>query len=154
MKLFQRALPYCDAKKLHLALLGILERAGHDDLASSLLQAMSRKFNTSAKVGGHPPTLALSLPPSPSPAFCPSLPPLAGRSSRLSRPLHRLPWSSLPLALVLPGGRESRLSRPLHRSPQLNLFPSPSLRRLPAPPLSHGTFVLCVLKQSWITHVL
>ncbi|KAL0048743.1 hypothetical protein WJX82_009925 [Trebouxia sp. C0006] len=49
-RLFQKALPYCNAKKLYLALLDILERTNKDELAEQTLKAVCRKFSTSAKV--------------------------------------------------------------------------------------------------------
>jgi len=49
-KLFQRALQYCDPKKLHLALLGLYERADQLKLADELLEKMVKKFKTSCKV--------------------------------------------------------------------------------------------------------
>ncbi|BDA47226.1 probable protein RRP5 homolog [Coccomyxa sp. Obi] len=50
MKLFQRALPHTDSKKLYLALLTILERTSKEELAQQTLRAMTRKYATSAKV--------------------------------------------------------------------------------------------------------
>ncbi|GAX80532.1 hypothetical protein CEUSTIGMA_g7970.t1 [Chlamydomonas eustigma] len=49
-KLFQRALQYCDQKKLYFAALGIADRSSHKEMASNLLKAMSKKFSSSAKV--------------------------------------------------------------------------------------------------------
>jgi rRNA biogenesis protein RRP5 len=51
MKLFQRALQYNDQKKLYMAMLGIMLRAGHSTVVDELLKAMCRRFGTSAKVG-------------------------------------------------------------------------------------------------------
>ncbi|GFP79860.1 protein rrp5 homolog [Phtheirospermum japonicum] len=50
MKIFQRALQYCDPKKVHLALLGMYERTEQDKLADELLDKMARKFKQSCKV--------------------------------------------------------------------------------------------------------
>jgi ribosomal protein S1/tetratricopeptide (TPR) repeat protein len=50
LKVFQRALQYCDPKKVHLALLGMYERTGQQEMADQLLKAMTKKFKTSAKV--------------------------------------------------------------------------------------------------------
>ncbi|XP_052176477.1 rRNA biogenesis protein RRP5 isoform X2 [Diospyros lotus] len=49
-KLFQRALQYCDPKKLHLALLGMYDRTEQRKLADELLNKMTRKFKHSCKV--------------------------------------------------------------------------------------------------------
>ena len=49
-KLFQKALPYVDQKKLHLAVLGIAERSERKQLTETLLKAMTRKFGGSAKI--------------------------------------------------------------------------------------------------------
>ncbi|KZV37907.1 hypothetical protein F511_12189 [Dorcoceras hygrometricum] len=50
MKIFQRALQYCDPKKVHLALLGMYQRTEQHKLASELLDKMARKFKHSCKV--------------------------------------------------------------------------------------------------------
>ncbi|XP_073149006.1 rRNA biogenesis protein RRP5-like isoform X2 [Henckelia pumila] len=50
MKIFQRALQYCDPKKVHLALLGMYHRTEQYKLANELLDKMSRKFKHSCKV--------------------------------------------------------------------------------------------------------
>lgn len=50
LRVFQRALQYCDPKKLYLALLGIYERSEQHDMADELLKTMIRKFRTSSKV--------------------------------------------------------------------------------------------------------
>lgn len=50
MKIFQRALQYCDPKKVHLALLGMYQRTEQHKLASELLDKMARKFKRSCKV--------------------------------------------------------------------------------------------------------
>ncbi|KAL5976748.1 hypothetical protein ACLOJK_021081 [Asimina triloba] len=50
MKIFQRALQYCDAKKIHLALLGMYERTNQHNLADELFNRMTKKFKTSCKV--------------------------------------------------------------------------------------------------------
>lgn len=50
LKLFQRALQFCDPKKLHFALLGIWERAEQHEMADQLFRAMAKKFGASAKV--------------------------------------------------------------------------------------------------------
>lgn len=50
LKVFQRALQYCDPKRVHLALLGMYERTGQQEMADQLLKAMTKKFKTSAKV--------------------------------------------------------------------------------------------------------
>ncbi|KAL0338043.1 UNVERIFIED_CONTAM: rRNA biogenesis protein RRP5 [Sesamum calycinum] len=49
-KVFQRALQYCDPKKVHLALLGVYERTEQHKLADELLDKMTRKFKHSCKV--------------------------------------------------------------------------------------------------------
>ncbi|KAL8459787.1 hypothetical protein ACS0TY_031636 [Phlomoides rotata] len=49
-KVFQRALQYCDPKKVHLALLGMYERTEQHKLADVLLDKMTRKFKKSCKV--------------------------------------------------------------------------------------------------------
>ncbi|KAK6244021.1 hypothetical protein QUC31_010430 [Theobroma cacao] len=49
-KIFQRALQYCDPKKVHLALLGMYERTEQHKLADELLDKMTRKFKHSCKV--------------------------------------------------------------------------------------------------------
>ncbi|KAL6563943.1 hypothetical protein OROHE_005183 [Orobanche hederae] len=49
-KVFQRALQYCDPKRVHLALLGMYERTEQYKLADELLDKMSRKFKHSCKV--------------------------------------------------------------------------------------------------------
>lgn len=50
MGVFQRALQYCDPKKLYLALLGIYERSEQHDMADELLKTMLQKFKMSSKV--------------------------------------------------------------------------------------------------------
>lgn len=50
LKVFQKAVQYCDPKKLYVALLGIYERTEQEDMADELLKTMVRKFKTSAKV--------------------------------------------------------------------------------------------------------
>lgn len=50
MRLFQRALPYNDGKKLHLAMVGVLEKSGRHALAVETLKAACKKYATSAKV--------------------------------------------------------------------------------------------------------
>ncbi|KAL6997499.1 hypothetical protein U1Q18_007623 [Sarracenia purpurea var. burkii] len=50
LKIFQRALQYCDPKKVHLALLGMYERTEQHKLADELLNKMIRKFKHSCKV--------------------------------------------------------------------------------------------------------
>ncbi|KAM0952074.1 putative suppressor of forked, tetratricopeptide-like helical domain superfamily [Dioscorea sansibarensis] len=52
-KTFQRALQYCDPKKLHLALLGMYERTAQQKLANELLEKMVKKFKNSCKVWKH-----------------------------------------------------------------------------------------------------
>ncbi|KAG8367979.1 hypothetical protein BUALT_Bualt16G0128900 [Buddleja alternifolia] len=49
-KIFQRALQYCDPKKVHLALLGMYERTEQHKLCDELLDKMARKFKHSCKV--------------------------------------------------------------------------------------------------------
>eukprot|EP00963_Diacronema_lutheri_P007157 scaffold626_cov337-Pavlova_lutheri.AAC.42 len=49
-KLFAKALPLCDPKKLHMCLLGIYERMHQEEAAEDLLKTMCRKFKESAKV--------------------------------------------------------------------------------------------------------
>ncbi|KAJ8544824.1 hypothetical protein K7X08_017407 [Anisodus acutangulus] len=49
-KVFQRALQYCDPKKVHLALLGMYERTEQDKLTDELLNKMVKKFKHSCKV--------------------------------------------------------------------------------------------------------
>ncbi|XP_074591876.1 rRNA biogenesis protein RRP5-like [Curcuma longa] len=49
-EVFQRALQYCDPKKLHLALLGVYERTKQQNLAEELLERMTKKFKQSCKV--------------------------------------------------------------------------------------------------------
>ncbi|KAL0428653.1 UNVERIFIED_CONTAM: rRNA biogenesis protein RRP5 [Sesamum latifolium] len=49
-KVFQRALQYCDPKKVHLALLGMYQRTEQHKLADELLDKMTRKFKHSCKV--------------------------------------------------------------------------------------------------------
>ncbi|CAA0842788.1 Unknown protein [Striga hermonthica] len=46
----ERALQYCDPKKVHLALLGMYERTEQQKLADELLDKMCRKFKHSCKV--------------------------------------------------------------------------------------------------------
>lgn len=50
VKVFQRALQYCDPKKVHLALLGMYERTEQHKLADELLEKMTKKFKHSCKV--------------------------------------------------------------------------------------------------------
>ncbi|XP_075475076.1 rRNA biogenesis protein RRP5-like isoform X2 [Primulina tabacum] len=50
MKIFQKALQYCDLKKVHLALLGMYQRTEQHKLASELFDKMARKFKHSCKV--------------------------------------------------------------------------------------------------------
>lgn len=47
---FQRALQYCDPKKVYLALLGMYERTEQYKLAEELLEKMVKKFKHSCKV--------------------------------------------------------------------------------------------------------
>ncbi|XP_010317858.1 rRNA biogenesis protein RRP5 [Solanum lycopersicum] len=49
-KVFQRALQYCDPKKVHLALLGMYERTEQHKLTDELLNKMVKKFKHSCKV--------------------------------------------------------------------------------------------------------
>ncbi|TKW31046.1 hypothetical protein SEVIR_2G079200v4 [Setaria viridis] len=49
-KVFQRALQYCDHKKLHLALLAVYERTEQYELADELLDRMTKRFKTSCKI--------------------------------------------------------------------------------------------------------
>ncbi|TYJ18682.1 hypothetical protein E1A91_A09G140100v1 [Gossypium mustelinum] len=49
-KVFQRALQYCDPKKVHFALLGMYERTEQHKLAEELLDKMSKKFKHSCKL--------------------------------------------------------------------------------------------------------
>lgn len=49
-KVFQRALQYCDPKKVHFALLGMHERTEQHKLADELLNNMTKKFKHSCKV--------------------------------------------------------------------------------------------------------
>ncbi|KDP21906.1 hypothetical protein JCGZ_03044 [Jatropha curcas] len=49
-KVFQRALQYCDPKKVHLALLGVYERTEQHKLADELLDRMLKKFKHSCKI--------------------------------------------------------------------------------------------------------
>jgi rRNA biogenesis protein RRP5 len=49
-KVFQRALQYCDHKKLHLALLAVYERTEQFELADELLDRMTKRFKISCKV--------------------------------------------------------------------------------------------------------
>jgi len=49
-KVFQRALQYCDHKKLHLALLALYERTEQYQLADELLDRMTKRFKTSCKI--------------------------------------------------------------------------------------------------------
>ncbi|KAL4578244.1 hypothetical protein LXL04_014364 [Taraxacum kok-saghyz] len=50
VKIFQRALQYCDPKKVHFALVGMYERTQQDKLADELLEKMMKKFKHSCKV--------------------------------------------------------------------------------------------------------
>ncbi|EMS58523.1 Protein RRP5-like protein [Triticum urartu] len=52
-KIFQRAVQYCDPKKVHLALLGMYERTQQHQLADELLDRMTRRFRTSRKIWFH-----------------------------------------------------------------------------------------------------
>ncbi|XVE75785.1 hypothetical protein DITRI_Ditri12bG0120500 [Diplodiscus trichospermus] len=49
-KVFQRALQYCDPKKVHFALLGMYQRTEQHKLADELLEKMTKKFKHSCKV--------------------------------------------------------------------------------------------------------
>lgn len=49
-KVFQRALPYSNPKKLHMAFLKILEESGRSEMAAEALKTMCRKFSESSKV--------------------------------------------------------------------------------------------------------
>uniref|UniRef100_A0A0E0FR29 Protein RRP5 homolog n=1 Tax=Oryza nivara TaxID=4536 RepID=A0A0E0FR29_ORYNI len=49
-KIFQRALQYCDPKKVHLALLAMYERTEQYTLADELLDRMTKRFKTSCKI--------------------------------------------------------------------------------------------------------
>ncbi|XP_051148647.1 rRNA biogenesis protein RRP5 [Andrographis paniculata] len=49
-KIFQRALQYCNPKKVYLALLGMYERTEQHKLADELLDKMCRKFKHSCKI--------------------------------------------------------------------------------------------------------
>ncbi|KFK38561.1 hypothetical protein AALP_AA3G129700 [Arabis alpina] len=49
-KVFERALQYCDKKKVYLALLGVYERTEQYKLADKLLDEMIKKFKQSCKV--------------------------------------------------------------------------------------------------------
>ncbi|XP_062219315.1 rRNA biogenesis protein RRP5 isoform X2 [Phragmites australis] len=49
-KIFQRALQYCDPKKVHLALLAMYERTEQYQLADELLDRMTKRFKTSCKI--------------------------------------------------------------------------------------------------------
>ncbi|CAN0879206.1 rRNA biogenesis protein RRP5 [Linum grandiflorum] len=49
-KLFNRALQFCDSKKVHMALLGMYERTKQDKPADELVNKMVRKFKQSCKV--------------------------------------------------------------------------------------------------------
>ncbi|KAK1575786.1 hypothetical protein Q3G72_008289 [Acer saccharum] len=50
VKVFERALQYCDPKKVHLALLGMYERTEQHKLANELVDKMIKKFKHSCKV--------------------------------------------------------------------------------------------------------
>lgn len=50
VKIFQRALQYCDPKKVHLALLAMYQRTEQHKLANELLDKMTKKFRHSCKV--------------------------------------------------------------------------------------------------------
>lgn len=52
MTLFQRALPFFDSKKLHLALLGLYEGTEWQDRADDVYITITKKFNGTAKVAG------------------------------------------------------------------------------------------------------
>ncbi|KAL6845670.1 hypothetical protein ACP4OV_024493 [Aristida adscensionis] len=49
-KIFQRALRYCDPKRVHLALLAMYERTEQYQLADELLDKMTKRFKTSCKI--------------------------------------------------------------------------------------------------------
>lgn len=49
-KIFQRAMQYCDPKKVHLALLGMYERTDQHELADELFDRMTKRFKTSCKI--------------------------------------------------------------------------------------------------------
>ncbi|KAG9456393.1 hypothetical protein H6P81_000901 [Aristolochia fimbriata] len=49
-KIFQRALQFCDPKKIHLALLGLYERTEQHKLVDELLDKMVKKFKNSCKI--------------------------------------------------------------------------------------------------------
>ncbi|EFJ26457.1 hypothetical protein SELMODRAFT_451250 [Selaginella moellendorffii] len=48
--LFERAMKYCDPKKLHLSLLGVYESTNQHEMTDALMKSMTRKFKTSTKV--------------------------------------------------------------------------------------------------------
>ncbi|KAI3417734.1 uncharacterized protein J3R85_014181 [Psidium guajava] len=50
LKVYQRALQYCDPKKVHLALLAMYERTEQNKLVDDLLEKMVKKFKHSCKV--------------------------------------------------------------------------------------------------------
>ncbi|KAK6941973.1 S1 domain [Dillenia turbinata] len=50
VKVFERALQYCDPKKVHLQLLGMYERTEQHNLAEELLNKMVKKFRQSRKI--------------------------------------------------------------------------------------------------------
>ncbi|KAL6599504.1 hypothetical protein ACP70R_045641 [Stipagrostis hirtigluma subsp. patula] len=49
-RIFQRALQYCDSKRVHLALLAMYERTEQYQLADELLDKMTKRFKTSCKI--------------------------------------------------------------------------------------------------------
>ncbi|XP_015695265.2 rRNA biogenesis protein RRP5 [Oryza brachyantha] len=49
-KIFQRALQYCDPKRVHLALLSMYERTEQYTLADELLDRMTKRFKASCKI--------------------------------------------------------------------------------------------------------
>lgn len=49
-KIFDRAVQYCEPKKVYLALLGMYERTEQDTLADDLLKKMTKRFKKSCKV--------------------------------------------------------------------------------------------------------
>ncbi|KAM0906151.1 hypothetical protein ACQ4PT_017083 [Festuca glaucescens] len=49
-KIFQRALQYCNPKKVHLALLGMYERTEQHQVAGELFGRMTKRFKTSCKI--------------------------------------------------------------------------------------------------------
>ncbi|KQJ89113.1 hypothetical protein BRADI_4g23560v3 [Brachypodium distachyon] len=49
-KIFQRAVQYCDPKKVYLALLGMYEITEQHELADELFERMTKRFKTSCKI--------------------------------------------------------------------------------------------------------